>query len=274
MRTLCRAFDWSSAALGPVERWSVSLRSTVRTVLASRNPMFLWWGPDLVQLYNDAYRPSFGTHVQLLDMGLHGTVTPDQRAALARIDRSQRHLLGLVNDVLNYARLGSGRIEYRLETILVGEALTDVLSMIELQVAAQQLRVDVRLPAMKGGDEHPKVRADREKLDQILLNLLSNAVKFTPPRGSITIECSGATSGIAARVELRISDTGIGIPTDKLDAVFEPFVQVRTDYTRASGGTGLGLAISRDLARAMDGDIVATSTLGEGSTFTLTLPAV
>ena len=112
------------------------------------------------------------------------------------------------------------------------------------------------------------VRADREKVRQIVVNLVSNACKFTPRGGSIAVECVC----LDRFVELRVTDTGPGIPAQKLDAIFEPFVQLDNGLTRATAGTGLGLAISRELARAMGGDLAATSTFGYGSTFTLTLP--
>ena len=112
------------------------------------------------------------------------------------------------------------------------------------------------------------VRADEEKLQQILVNLLSNAIKFTPSGGRITISCHHD----AEMAHIAVRDTGEGIPGDKLAAIFEPFVQVRSDLTRPHEGTGLGLAISRDLARGMGGDLTVRSTPGEGSVFTLTLP--
>jgi signal transduction histidine kinase len=114
-----------------------------------------------------------------------------------------------------------------------------------------------------------RVRADREKLQQILLNLLTNAIKFTEPGGEIRVACS-AQQG---KVRISVTDTGVGIAADKLASVFEPFVQIDQRLTRPHEGVGLGLAISRDLARGMGGDLAAESTLGRGSTFTLTLPA-
>jgi signal transduction histidine kinase len=116
------------------------------------------------------------------------------------------------------------------------------------------------------------VRADREKTQQILLNLLSNAVKFTPSGGSVRV--SAAPSPHAPEhLCLSICDTGIGIPPERVGTLFQPFVQVGTSHASRAEGTGLGLAISRDLARGMDGYLVVESTLGEGSTFTLILPA-
>jgi signal transduction histidine kinase len=210
-------------------------------------------------------------HVQLIEMGLHGPVSDAQREALSRVDRAQRHLLGLINDVLNYARIEAGRVEYDLEPVLVRDVFTDVLPMVESQVAAKSQTLESSLP-VDHGDEPVHVWADRDKLGQIMLNLLSNAVKFTPEGGRIVVELADDDGPNHATV--RISDTGVGIPPDKLEAVFEPFVQVNSDFTRRGEGTGLGLAISRDLARGMGGDLRVTSELGVGSTFEVVLRRV
>ena len=216
-------------------------------------------------------------HVQLLAMGVHGPVTEAQHDALGRIDRAQRHLLGLVNDVLNFARLGSGRVEYHVEPVLVADVVADVLPMVEPQLAAKELHVEVHLPevgpAGPTGLPPVPVLADHEKLAQVFLNLLSNAIKFTPSGGRISVELTGRQDGSGPEevVYFRVTDTGIGLPHEMIEAVFEPFVQVRTEHTRETGGTGLGLAISRDLARGMGGDLRARSVEGEGSTFTITL---
>jgi signal transduction histidine kinase len=201
-------------------------------------------------------------YAQLLEMGLHGPVTGPQRDALARVQRSQRHLLGLINDVLNYAKLEAGRVDYRLAPVALADAVADLAPMIEPQLAAKGLRFSVDVAA--GAVAH----ADREKLAQVLLNLLSNAVKFTPEGGAVTVEarCAGATVLIAVR------DTGVGVPADKLATIFEPFVQVAQGLNRPHEGTGLGLAISRELARGMGGDLLVTSALDAGSVFTLVLP--
>ncbi|HKH90754.1 MAG TPA: ATP-binding protein [Gemmatimonadaceae bacterium] len=211
-------------------------------------------------------------HLQLIQMGIHGAVSDPQREALARIDRAQRHLLGLINDVLNYARIEAGRVEYDLEPVQVRDVLSDVLPMVESQVGAKALTLDTPLKDELGA-EPVHVWADRDKLGQVLLNVLSNAVKFTQQGGRITVALSDAED-VADSVTVRISDTGVGIPIDKLEAVFEPFVQVRSDFTRQVEGTGLGLAISRDLARGMGGDLRARSELGVGSTFELILRRV
>ncbi|MGI9091133.1 MAG: ATP-binding protein [Gemmatimonadaceae bacterium] len=207
-------------------------------------------------------------HVQLIDMELYGPVTAEQREALARVTRAEQHLLGLINDVLNFARLGSGKIEYDLTAVLLHEVVADMSPMIEPQLAARGVSYEVLLP-----DEPIAVWADRDKLVQVLLNLLSNAAKFTPARGRVTVEVRTRAVGEQPQgvVFLCVADTGIGIPVEKLDSVFEPFVQVKSDYTATQQGTGLGLAISRDLARGMGGDLRARSTPGISTTFTVSL---
>ena len=209
---------------------------------------------------------AIGGHVQLIQLGIHGPVTDAQQVALTRVDRNQRHLLGLINSILNLARIEAGMLEYRLTDVRLADALADVQSMIEPQIAAKQLRYAVQIC-----DPEVAVRADDEKLQQILLNLLSNAVKFTPPHGAITVECAADASRPETTL-VHIADTGIGIPEDRLADIFEPFVQVDARHSREGDGTGLGLAISRDLARGMGGDLTVASRPGLGSTFTLAVP--
>ncbi len=214
-------------------------------------------------------------YAELMELGLRGPVTEEQRGDLARIRRSQRHLLTLITDILNFARLEGGRVEYDLRPVPLADLIADAAPMIEPQLAAQHLSYEVRLPAGADGGG-ATARADQEKVRQILLNLLSNAAKFTPAGGRVTVAveaAAGALGGAAGgAVLVRVSDTGIGIPADKLDAIFDPFVQVQTGLTRRHEGTGLGLAISRDLARGMGGDLTVESAPGAGSTFTLVLP--
>ena len=205
-------------------------------------------------------------HAQLVEMGVHGPVTAEQRDALGRIRRSEQHLLALINDVLNFAKVEAGRVQYDLEPVTLQEVAADVVSMIEPQVAAKGLVCEVRVAP------DTVVRADREKLRQILLNLLSNAVKFTEAGGRLTVDSGNGRRTPADVIRLRVTDTGIGIPRDKQDSIFDPFVQVHRNLTLGNSGTGLGLAISRDLARGMGGDLRVRSVEGKGSTFTLTLP--
>jgi PAS domain S-box-containing protein len=209
---------------------------------------------------------AIGGYVQLLEMEIHGPVTDAQREALGRIDRSQRHLLRLINDVLNLARIEAGRVEYHLEDLSLADVVASVTPMVEPQMASRGLAFEVRLPA---GDV---VRADREKVQQIVLNLLGNAVKFTPEGGRVVVDAEGR-AGAPEHAFLRVTDTGPGIPAEMLESIFQPFVQVGQGPARAEG-SGLGLAISRDLARGMGGDLRARSVPGQGSTFTLALPRV
>ena len=209
---------------------------------------------------------AIGGYVQLLDLGIHGPITEAQRTALSRVGRSQRHLLRLINEVLNLARIESGRVEYTIEEVPLVEVVAAVEPMIAPQLEAKSIRWERRVP------EGLAVRADREKVQQILLNLLGNAVKFTPAGGRIAVDAA-PSDDVPDAVRLSVTDTGIGIPAEKLDSIFEPFVQVDESHTRATEGSGLGLAISRDLANGMGGDLSAVSAVGEGAAFTLRLPA-
>ena len=208
---------------------------------------------------------AIGGYTELLEMGIRGPVTAEQLEDLHRIQRSQRHLLGLINDVLNFAKLEAGHVEFHLTPVPVHETLAEIESLVEPQLRARRLRYtyDACEPSLQ-------VRADAEKTRQILLNLLSNAIKFTDAGGEISVSCDVP----AALVCIHVRDTGSGIGPDQLERVFEPFVQLERNLASNHDGTGLGLAISRDLARAMGGDLVAESTLGEGSVFTLMLPQV
>jgi PAS domain S-box-containing protein len=206
---------------------------------------------------------AIGGYVQLLEMGVHGPVNDAQREALGRIDRSQRHLLRLINDVLNLSRIEAGRVDYAVEPLRLTDLLTQVLPMVEPQMSAKSLAFEAAVA------DNLVAVADREKTQQILLNLLTNAIKFTLTGGSICIQGRNRTS----HVSLRVIDTGIGIPEDMLEKVFEPFIQVDSSHSRSAEGTGLGLAISRDLARGMGGDLQAESTPGKGSVFELSLPS-
>jgi PAS domain S-box-containing protein len=207
---------------------------------------------------------AIGGYTELIELGIHGPITPAQRDALERIQRSQRLLLGLVNQVLNYARVETGSIRYNLECVKLDEVLRTAEGSVAPQLRAKSIRYEY-----SGCDSSFDVQADPEKLQQILLNLLTNAVKFTETAGSIRISIERRHRSVAVHV----SDSGIGVPAEKFEVIFDPFVQVDAKYTRTRDGVGLGLAISRDLARGMGGDLALTrSEEGVGSTFTLTLP--
>jgi PAS domain S-box-containing protein len=208
-------------------------------------------------------------HAQILEMGLHGPITEGQREALERIGRAQRHLLGLINNVLNLTRIETGRVEYRIRPVLVSSVLADLASLVQPQFAARDIALVSRLPD-EGAGADLYVSADREKLIQILTNLLGNAAKFTPPRGEVELRLVEGADPAMAQIHVR--DSGPGIPADKLELIFEPFVQLERSLTTPSEGAGLGLAISRDLARGMGGDLHAESVEGEGATLVLTVP--
>jgi signal transduction histidine kinase len=201
---------------------------------------------------------------QLLEIGVHGPLDDKQREDLGRITRSAQHLLGLINDILNYAKVEAGRIEYDIEPVPMQPILTRVEEMIAPQARTKSLAYSV-----VNDCPGERVCADPEKLTQIIVNLLSNAVRYTQPGGRIQVHCWRDDQ----RIVLDVADTGVGIPADKLGAIFEPFVQVSQEYSSQRQGTGLGLAISRDLARGMGGELTVESTVGQGSTFTLTLKA-
>jgi PAS domain S-box-containing protein len=203
-------------------------------------------------------------YAELIELEVRGPVTPAQREDLQRIRRSQKQLLSLINDVLNFVRLDSGTVRYEIREFELADAIRGVEDVTALQLHAKELHF-----VRRNGGEGMRVRADREKVEQILVNLMTNAIKFTQPNGEIALECASA----ADHVTVRVSDTGRGIPADKLFEIFEPFVQVARSAGAPNEGVGLGLAISRDLSRAMGGDLVAESVIGKGSTFTLTLPA-
>ena len=214
---------------------------------------------------------AIGGYVQLLEMGIHGPVTAAQSEALGKVARSQRHLLRLINEVLNLAKIEAGSVIYDVRRVTMREIVDAVLPMVEPQIAERGLSLEVNVPT------DLSARADRDKAEQVLLNLLGNAVKFTARGGRVRVAASldgKGDSSSARRVRLMVEDTGVGIPPDKLQQVFEPFVQVSVDPTRRAEGTGLGLAISRDLARGMGGELTATSVVGKGSVFALDLAAI
>jgi PAS domain S-box-containing protein len=206
---------------------------------------------------------AIGGYAQLLELGIRGPVTEQQRIDLERIMRSQTYLLSLINDVLNFAKIESGHLQVELEDVAVDELVSGTSDFVRPQLRERGLAFSLSAcpPSLR-------VRADREKVQQILLNLLSNALKFTPSGGEIALSCR-AEDGF---VSIAVRDTGLGIAPEKLASIFEPFVQVDRRFKREQEGIGLGLAISRELARAMDGDLTVESCEGAGSTFVLRLP--
>jgi signal transduction histidine kinase len=205
---------------------------------------------------------AIGGYASLMEMEVHGPLTGAQRSDLARIQQSQRHLLGLINQVLTYSLGAAGSARFDIVELPVDDAIGTAEAFVVVQAQSRGLRY-----VACHCEPTLRVRADREKVQQILLNVLTNAIKFTEPGGEIRTTCTADEDS----VWVSVTDTGIGIAPEKLAVIFEPFVQVDARLTRPREGVGLGLAISRDLARGMGGDLVVESTPGQGSTFTLRL---
>ncbi len=207
---------------------------------------------------------AIGGYAELIEMGLGGSVTPQQREYLSRIRSSQQHLLRVINDLLNYSRIEAGQLEYESVPVAMDAVIDTVVAMVLPQASSKRISLEKTSPS------GARALGDRGKIEQTVLNLVSNAVKFTPSAGSIRVSCEVADD----RVLVRVADTGPGVPPDKIEEIFEPFVQLGRSLSSGHEGVGLGLAISRDLARAMGGDVTVASTFGQGATFTLSLRRV
>jgi signal transduction histidine kinase len=199
---------------------------------------------------------------ELLSDGITGPVTELQRQQLGRINASARHLLGLIDEILTFARVDVGRERVRWESMSVNHTLTDAAALVEPMAADKHLRFVIELL-----DEDQAIQTDGTKLRQMLVNLFSNGIKFTE-KGEVRVGCA-VDNGI---LEVRIADTGVGIAAENIEDVFEPFWQAEQSATRKTGGTGLGLSVTRKLARLLGGDVTVASRMGTGTTFLLTLP--
>lgn len=206
---------------------------------------------------------AIGGYAELIEMGLGGSVSDQQREYLARIRGSQQHLLRIINDLLNYSRIESGKLTYEQEPVSLPSVIETVTTLIGPQATVKGVTLDV--PQCQ---DEVVATGDRLKIEQIVLNLLSNAVKFTPSGGRVTAACHATDE----KAMITVRDTGPGIPADRVDDIFEPFVQLGRSLSSGHEGAGLGLAISRDLARAMKGDVTVEPSSGGGSLFTLSLP--
>src|SRR5687768_782899 len=199
---------------------------------------------------------------ELLSDGITGPVTELQRQQLGRINASARHLLGLIDEILTFARVDVGRERVRWESMSVNKTLDDAASLIAPMASAKKLNYVIELL-----DEDQAIQTDATKFRQMLVNLLSNAVKFTD-KGEVRL----TTSALTGMLEIRIADTGVGIDAAHIEHVFEPFWQLEQSATRKAGGTGLGLSVTRKLARLLGGDVTVASRVGSGTTFLLKLP--
>jgi PAS domain S-box-containing protein len=203
-------------------------------------------------------------YARVLSSGMQGELSEEQLTSVERITSASGDLLRLINDILSFAQLDSGHVDVRLETVRVADAVERAEALVRLR------REESALAFVARGCDGIEVLADPDRLQQVLLNLLTNAIKFTPDGGTLSIDCARTES----RVRIDVRDSGIGIGRDELTSVFEPFVQLNpTTVRQADRGVGLGLAISRELMRAMDGELTVDSAPGQGSTFTLDLPA-
>jgi signal transduction histidine kinase len=199
---------------------------------------------------------------ELLSDGITGPVTELQRQQLGRINASAHHLLGLIDEILTFARVDIGRERVRWESMSVNHTLSDAAALVEPMANAKNLKLVVNLM-----DEDQSIQTDGTKLRQMLVNLLSNGIKFTE-RGEVQLGCD-VSDGV---LEVSIADTGVGIAAENIEYVFEPFWQAEQTPTRKTGGTGLGLSVTRKLARLLGGDVTVASKMGAGTTFLLTLP--
>jgi PAS domain S-box-containing protein len=222
---------------------------------------------------------AIGGYAELMEMGIRGPVTDEQRQDLGRIQQSQRHLLGLVDEVLDLAKVDAGALRVESAAVRAGDTVDAALALVRPQAAAKGLT----LSETCGGAADRPYLGDEPRVRQVLVNLLANAIKFTATGGQVAIGCALTDAPPAGRtlvagtpyVALRVEDTGMGIPEEQRETIFEPFTQLEhgtSPYTRPTGGTGLGLAISRRLARLMGGDLTVESRMGRGSVFTLWLP--
>ena len=216
-------------------------------------------------------------YTQLLEMGIAGPVNEQQDAQLERIGTSGKHLLALIEDILDLSKIEAGRLTVESEPGIGGAVVDAALALIRPQAAAK----GITLSAECEGGRSASFMGDEQRVQQILINLLSNAVKFTSPGGRISVSCERIDGGPARAGApgagpwtcFTVRDTGTGIRREMLHRIFEPFVQGEVGYTRAHSGTGLGLTISRRLARLMGGDLSVESVEGDGSRFVLWLPA-
>jgi signal transduction histidine kinase len=209
--------------------------------------------------------------VQLMLSGGTGEVNENQRKFLSMADRNINRLTNILNDLLDLSRIESGKIEFKFENIQLKDVIEFEASSLRPHADVKSIQIEVQVP-----ESLPTIYGDREKIDQILTNLIGNAIKFTPDGGKILITVHllshDPMDGYGQMVAISVKDTGIGIPAEHLDAIFEKFHQVEGSLRRSASGTGLGLAITKGLVEAQQGKIVVESEVGKGSTFTFTLP--
>jgi PAS domain S-box-containing protein len=261
-----------------LKRFSAELEDRVREAtrdLEERNLRLQWQSQELERAYRlkseflanmshelrTPINALIGYTALMLDR-IYGDLTAKQEEGLHRIQVSSQHLLALINDILDLAKIEAGKMPVHLERLSLNELLHDAVAQMEPMIKRKGLEFNVQLPS-----ETVYMETDRTKVRQIVLNLISNAVKFTA-RGSVSVSARAHGS----EVRIAVSDTGIGIRPQDLEVIFEEFRQVDQSRTREYGGTGLGLSITRKLIALLGGGIAVASQIGRGSTFTVTLP--
>jgi two-component system sensor histidine kinase/response regulator len=209
--------------------------------------------------------------VQLILKGKTGAINENQEKFLSMAERNINRLTNILNDLLNLSRIESGKIELKFQNVLLKEVIELTASSLRPQADTKSIQIEVDV-----SESLPGVYGDPEKIEQILTNLIGNAMKFTPDGGKILITAKpfshDSKGGYGDRVAISVKDTGIGIPSEHLEAIFEKFHQVEGSLQRSVSGTGLGLAITKGLVEAHQGKIWVGSEVGKGSTFTFTLP--
>jgi len=257
VRRLARSFNHMAEEIGASR---TALERQTREAQAANNAK----SEFLTTMSHELRTPlnAIGGYVELLEMELRGPLTEAQRRDLQRVKASQQHLLGLISSVLDLSRIEAGQLAYTMVSVALDPFLASLDALVAPQASAKSVALEVKPCA-----SDIAVVADREKLRQVLLNLLSNAIRHTPAGGAITLSCEPR----GARVGIVVDDTGPGIPDEKRDVIFEPFVQLDRSLTQSREGLGLGLAISRDLARGMGGDLAVESHRATGARFVLTL---
>jgi signal transduction histidine kinase len=257
---LATSFNAMAAQVGESRAQSSAAQEAAETANRAKSDFLAAMSHELRTPLN-----AIGGYTELMEMGLRGPVTAEQKKDLMRIRNSQQHLLGLVGRILDLSRIERGEVEYERASIAIDPLLIGLEDLVFPQAHAKQQTLNYNA-------EEPDlvVIADREKLRQIVINLLSNAIRHSPSGSSISIGARRATPSLIGIV---VADSGPGIARDQQEAIFEPFVQLDRSLTSSVEGVGLGLAISRDLARGMGGNLTVESEPGKGARFTLTLPA-
>jgi signal transduction histidine kinase len=199
----------------------------------------------------------------IIHQGLVGPLNDEQKKQLGMVMNSARHLLSLINDVLDISKIEAGQVEIQMRPLAIRDVVTRAVSMVEPLAVKKQLTIQVEMAETIG-----EMVSDRRRLEQILINLLNNAIKFTE-RGGIRLRCERRDQNVT----FAVIDTGIGIKPEHRDILFKPFRQVETGLTRHHEGTGLGLAICDRLVKLLGGQLQVESVWQEGSTFSFTVPA-